>query len=148
MGQTLNGSLIQTIPDMDAHDNAERGIGMECYEHNGMIIATSRAELKEWIMQNMSGVVADYGREMMEPIRLCTASITATDALALLTPSERDRELRYWLDSFILRDDRIRDSVLEIMGVYPCAAPTDCGMNRARAMYPEYTAEQAVRRFR
>lgn len=99
-------------------------------------------------MDNMSGVVADYGRNMMQPISLCTTSITATDALALLTPSERERELEYWLDRFILGDARIRDSVLEIMDVYPCDAPIDAGKYRSRAMYPEYTADQAIRGFR
>ncbi len=90
---------------------------MVVYKKDGQVIARSEADLVNWIANTNLEVVAGWGMRFKLPFM--TADRSLMDALDLLTPEERRRELTAWLVKMRSDEPGTLDDIMEMLDIVP-----------------------------
>lgn len=88
---------------------------MKVYMKDGEVIAWNKHELAEWISLNELEIVAGWGMQTKLPFK--TVDMTLYDALDLLTPDARKRELACWMVDIEYDHPDVLDELAEMLEI-------------------------------
>lgn len=86
---------------------------MKVYMKDGEVIARNKHELAEWISLNELEIVAGWGMQTKLPFKV--VDLTLYDALDLLTPEARKRELTHWMVDIEYDHPDVLDELAEML---------------------------------
>ena len=90
---------------------------MEVYMKDGEVIGESDVAVADWIARNELEVVAGWGMNIRLPFK--TVDMTLEDALVLLTPEQRRKELTEWLTDILLKEPGTLEDIQEMLDIVP-----------------------------